>query len=156
MLAIALQLIPDPCRTACIGCAGATVDWTLTITNTGNVALRQLSAAPHLTGVGTAETAGLAAFSCSVDAGTAFTLPATGALSVGKAAVCTATYTFSNVASIEAGDLTFTAAVSAETWTNPMTVAAPTQTITVDNTPAVTITIDSTKCVVPSPNSARK
>jgi hypothetical protein len=142
--------------------AGATVDWTLTVENTGTVALRQLTIAPQSTAPGTAETAGLGAFSCSIDSGTAFTLPAaspfpTGSpLPVGKSAVCIATYTFSTVAAIEAGDLTFAADVSAATWTTPLTVPAASQTLTVTNSPAVTLAIDSSLCVAPSPNFARE
>jgi hypothetical protein len=140
--------------------AGAAVQWTLTITNTGNVALRQLSVASQLTAVTAAYTAGLGAFSCSVDGGTAFALPAANPplLPVGKAAICIATYTFSSVAAIEAGDLTFDADVSVASWPAPavVTVSASPQALTVDNSPAVTMTIDSAACVAPSPNFACK
>lgn len=138
--------------------AGETVEWTLTITNTGNVALRQLSIATSLTAIGTPYTAGLAAFSCSIDSGAAFTVPAAAPLPVGKAAVCIAVYSFSSVGAIEAGDLTFAADVAVASWPAPdvVTVAATPQTLVVVNTPAVTMEIDSNACAAPSPNFARE
>lgn len=134
------------------------MEWTLTITNTGNVALRQLSIATSLTAIGTPYTAGLAAFSCSIDSGAAFTVPAAAPLPVGKAAVCIAVYSFSSVGAIEAGDLTFAADVAVASWPAPdvVTVAATPQTLVVVNTPAVTMEIDSNACAAPSPNFARE
>ncbi|WP_449407591.1 beta strand repeat-containing protein [Microbacterium maritypicum] len=126
----ALALAKEAAPTT-VDSVGDVIDYTFTVTNTGNVTLRTLSIA---------ETAFSGSGSLS-----AITCP-TGALAPGASAECTATYPVTQ-ADLTAGSVSNTATASAVTPANaPVTSAASTATVDVDQIAA----LDLVKSATPS------
>jgi hypothetical protein len=122
------------------------VQHTVNITNTGNVRLRDVSISTALTrGATPVTTLGDSAYSCAGGVTAGGALP--NSLDVHSYMVCTAVYTLAGVADIEAGDLDFTAAVSAASVT-PETL--PVQTLLVPNKPSAVVTLDASTCNAPN------
>lgn len=127
------------------------VTHTVNITNTGNVQLREVMVATALsTNSGANTVTGLTDYSCSLDSAAAATLTSPG-VTVPKAGVlvCTATYTFNTVGTIEAGDLRFTTQVAAA---GAATQTGTNRTVTVHQLPRLDVSSSSANCAEPSPN----
>lgn len=132
--------------------------YTVVVTNTGNVKLRGVTITTTLTTAGpTPVPSGLTAFSCSspaINTGTAFTLGVAGTDLLHAAVLtCTATYTWSTVETIEAGDLAFASAVTATSYGS--TIAVGPDTVTVPSTPQLAFTLDQALCDAASPTPNR-
>lgn len=130
----------------CSIAAGDSVDHTVTITNTGNVQLRQVMVSATLTASGQAAAGALSAYSCSVNGDTPASLTNPG-VTIPKVApgtlVCTATYTFDTVTKIEAGDLAIATTATAASAT---TKTGTSRTVTVHQLPHLDVSADNTAC----------
>lgn len=136
------------CTRCCCCPAGQNVTYSVSINNTGNVRLRNVSIVPTLlTEAATTVTSDLAAFECVIGAGTAFSLPAD--LPVDTFMVCSAVYIF-DIAAIEDGDLTFAAKVTAAVLGDvPVTYGSVPTVVDVVVSPAVAASIDVSGCTDP-------
>lgn len=138
----------------CFGvCAASqTVTHNVTVVNTGNVQLRNVLPTTTLTAGGQHPT--IPAYSCGFQGGAAaLALPAGGFAIVPKpgALVCTATYEFATVQTIEAGNLAFATQVAVAGATSKSGTA---RTVTVHSLPQLNVSADAATCAEPSPNDA--
>lgn len=121
--------------------AGPSVTQTVLIHNTGNVRLRDVNITTMLSTAQGAQAAALTAYSCHLDGGgSALSIPA--AVPRGSSLSCLATYSFSNVEHIEAGDLRFdtlVAAADVPPILSNMTVAVP-------SVPKFNMSLDAQAC----------
>lgn len=128
--------------------AGQSVSHTVTIANTGNAKLRTVSISTTLSTQRTPQPGALSAYSCILTPGvTTHNLPTE--LPKGGTLACTATYTFISVEQIEAGDLTFTATVSAALVTPDISL---TNTVAVPSVPKFSMTLDAQACAAAAPS----
>lgn len=135
---------------ACCCTAGTVVTHTVTISNTGNVQLRTVTVATTLTtNAGGNTVTGLTNYSCSLNTATPTTLASPG-VTVPQAGVlvCTATYTFNTIGTIEAGNLQFATQVTAA----DITTQTGTATVTVHQLPQLDVSSSSVNCAEPNPN----
>jgi hypothetical protein len=125
---------------------GDVVEYTVVVNNTGNVKLRSVNVVTTLRRADTVVTApALSAYTCT--GGSSPSLPAD--LSVAGVLTCTATYTFSAVTDIEAGDLNFTTQVQATEFT-PVPAAPETLSLRVINAPMVALALNASTCDAPA------
>jgi uncharacterized repeat protein (TIGR01451 family) len=129
----------------CFAAAGDVVEHLVVVTNTGNVKLRGVAITTTLyRGETTSTVTGLTPYTCT--GGSSASLPAE--LSVASVLRCTATYDFSTVQQIEAGDLNFTAKVLADQVLE-VTASPEVQTLNVVNAPSVALTLNASTCDAP-------
>jgi hypothetical protein len=123
--------------------AGTQLQYTVTLTSSGNVAVRNLNVAvqakPAL------PTGGVPSIACGTTAGAPMALPAT--LTLGSSAVCKVTYTLDQ-ATLEAGGPKFMVSVSAVNFATTLQAALPA--VEVPNEPGLSATIDATTCSKPA------
>jgi uncharacterized repeat protein (TIGR01451 family) len=134
--------------------AGDVVQHTVEVTNTGNVQLRNVMLVSTLNTSGANTVTGLTAYSCSINnaapvalASPGVTLPK-GAATPDKV-ICTASYTFSTIGTIEAGQLAISTQVTAADMSAP---AADPRTVAVPHRPQVLVQLLDAACATPSPN----
>jgi hypothetical protein len=123
--------------------AGTQLQYTVWLTSSGNVAVRNLNvdvqAKPAL------PSGGVAGIACSTTSGAPMALPA--ALPLGSSAVCKVTYTLDQ-ATLEAGGPKFMVSASAINFGSTLQAALPT--VEVPNEPGLSAAIDTTTCSKPA------
>jgi hypothetical protein len=126
------------------------VQHTVVVTNTGNVQLRDIMVTTTLTTNNGANTvSGPTSYSCNLVGGPTTTLLSPGTLvPQGGVLTCTATYTFTAISTIEAGNLRLDTSVAAAS----VTAQTDQKTVTVHQLPQLVVSADSTDCVDPNPN----
>lgn len=137
---------------ACVH-AGQSVTQTVLIHNTGNVQLRDVNLSTTVSTATGAQAAALPAYSCQLaGGGSTLTLPA--AVPQGSSLSCVATYSFSNVQQIEAGDVRFDTIASAAALSEY--IIPPIKVVAVPGLPKFNMTLDAQACeaALPSPNFA--
>lgn len=131
--------------------AGDIVTHTVVVSNTGNVQLRNVMITTALTtnNGANAVSPGLTSYNCSRDGSAATTLLSPGTLvPQGGVLTCTATYTFTAISTIEAGNMRLDTSVAAAS----VTAQTDQKTVTVHQLPQLVVSADSTNCVDPNPN----
>lgn len=125
------------------------------VTNTGNVQLRNLLITSTLTtDSGATTVTGLTSYSCRINSAGAVTLASPGVILPKGAAtpdkvVCTASYTFATIDTIEAGQLAIATQVTAADMS---TQTGPSRTVSVPNHPQVLVTLPDATCAAATPN----
>lgn len=136
----------------CCLAAGELVIHTVVVNNTGNAKIREVMVTTALTTNNSANTvSGLATYSCRLDAGAPADLASPGVdLPQPGVLTCTATYTFTGISTIEAGDLRFDTQVTAA---GGATTQTGQKTVTVHQLPKLVVSSSSTSCADPIPNN---
>jgi hypothetical protein len=126
------------------------VTHTVVVSNTGNVQLRNVMVITTLTTNNGANTvSGLSSYSCSLAGGSATTLVSPGTLvPQGGVLTCAATYMFTGISTIEAGNLRLDTSVAAAS----VTAQTDQTTVTVHQLPQLDVSSSSTGCVDPNSN----
>jgi hypothetical protein len=136
--------------------AGDSVTHTVVIHNTGNAKLRAVTVTTTVSPAAPNGITGLTAYSCKLDAATTGVEMTPAGLDIpkGSTLVCAATYAFSSISLIEAGDLTFATTADAADFTG--SVVLDSMVLAVPRVPHFSLTVNEQACSSshPSPNSA--